>query len=230
MSFISPVATDTNGNPRDTGSMQSLGRDDFLQLLVTKLQHQDPLKPMEDSDFIAQLAQFSSLEQMNNIADGIESSNQWDYLQMQSMNNVMAAGFIGKDVKAEFNGVYLDFDNEPKIAFTTTRYADEVTFEIKDEAGNVVRTLTEDDLEPGNHSIKWNGKDERGNRVAEGYYTVTATAKAGSGEEFVPQLALFGTVERVVYREGSAFLVVDGTEVALGDIAVIGEKGSFDEE
>ena len=58
MSFISPVATDTNGNPRDTGSMQSLGRDDFLQLLVTKLQHQDPLKPMEDSDFIAQLAQF----------------------------------------------------------------------------------------------------------------------------------------------------------------------------
>ena len=113
MSFISPVATDTNGNPRDTGSMQSLGRDDFLQLLVTKLQHQDPLKPMEDSDFIAQLAQFSSLEQMNNIADGIESSNQWDYLQMQSMNNVMAAGFIGKDVKAEFNGVYLDFDNEP---------------------------------------------------------------------------------------------------------------------
>jgi flagellar basal-body rod modification protein FlgD len=210
--------------------MQTLGRDDFLQLLVTKLEHQDPLKPMEDEDFIAQLAQFSSLEQMSNIADGIESSNQWDYLQMQSMNNVMAAGFIGKDVKAEFNGVFVDYDNEPRIAFTLNQYADEVTFEIHDGAGNLVRTLTEDELEPGNHSITWDGKDERGNRAAEGYYTVSVTGVSGAGEKFTPQLALFGTVERVIYREGSAFLIVDGTEVALGDIAVVGEKGSFDKD
>ena len=60
MSFISPIATDVNGNEKATGSMQILGKDDFLKLLVTKLQNQDPLDPMADEDFIAQLAQFTT--------------------------------------------------------------------------------------------------------------------------------------------------------------------------
>ena len=76
----------------NTGSVQSLGKDEFLQLMVTKLQNQDPLNPMEDEDYIAQLAQFSSLEQLTNISDGLDESNEWDYLQMQSINNVMARG------------------------------------------------------------------------------------------------------------------------------------------
>ena len=100
--IISPVATDSNGNPKATGSAQSMGQDDFLNMMITKLKYQDPMKPMDDEDFIAQLAQFSTLEQMNNIADGIASSNQWDFLQMQSINNSMATGLIGKDIIANY--------------------------------------------------------------------------------------------------------------------------------
>ncbi len=230
MSIISPVATDASGNPKQTGSMQTLDKNDFLQLLVTKLQHQDPLKPMDDQDFIAQLAQFSSLEQMYNIAEGIQTSNQWDFLQMQSMNNVMAAGFIGREIKAEFNGVYVDKDNEPKISFTTDRYADEIEFEIRDAGGDLVRRLKVEDMEPGSGSVKWDGKDEQGNRVEEGYYTVSSTAVTGTGSSFSPQLALIGTVSTVIYRDGAAYLIVDGTEVALGDVTAIAEPGSLSED
>ena len=118
MGFISPVAVDASGAERKTGGLQTLGKDDFLQLLVTKLQHQDPLNPMEDSDFIAQLAQFSTLEQMHNISEGIATSNKWDFLQMQSLNNVMASGLIGREVTADFSGLYLDATNQPVISFT----------------------------------------------------------------------------------------------------------------
>ncbi|HUV31656.1 MAG TPA: flagellar hook capping FlgD N-terminal domain-containing protein [Acidobacteriota bacterium] len=230
MSFISPILTDSSGQPRTTGSQQILGKDDFLQLLVTKLRYQDPLKPVEDEAFIAQLAQFSSLEQMNNIAEGISASNQWDYLQMQSMNNVMAAGFIGNEIRAEFTGVYADQDNEPTISYSTSRYADRIEFKIHDAEGNVVRTLTVDGAAAGTGSVTWDGRDQRGNRVAEGYYTVEASGVTPSGEVFAPSLTLVGVVSTVIYRDGQAFLVVDGTEIALGDVVAVGEPGSLSKD
>lgn len=230
MGFISPVATDAQGNARQTGSMQSLGKDDFLQLLVTKLQNQDPLKPMEDEDFIAQLAQFSSLEQMNNIADGISTSNEWDYLQMQSINNVMASGLIGRDVKAEYSGVYVDATNTPQITYTMSSEADEVEFLILDGTGAPVARVTQDSVSEGVNTFMWDGTDDMGNRVDEGYYSIQATATTSAGTQIKPSLSLVGMVEAVVYRDGAAFLRVNGTEIPLGDISAIGEAGAYTQE
>ncbi len=229
MGFISPVATDSNGDAVATGSLQTLGKDDFLELLVTKLQYQDPLDPTDDEDFIAQLAQFSSLEQMSNIADGIETSNEWDYLQMQSMNNVMASGFIGKEIKAEYDGFWVDDSSQPSISYTTTEFASEIKFVVRDEDDNIVATITESDIGAGTNTFTWDGKDDLGNTVAEGYYTVEVTATTPSGSTFTPTLSLVGIVDSVVYRDGAAYLVIDGTEVALGNVAGIGEPGTFSE-
>ena len=222
MSFISPVSVDASGAQRKTGSQQVLGKDDFLQLLVTKLQYQDPLKPMEDENFIAQLAQFSTLEQMNNIAEGIESSNQWDYLQMQSLNNVMASGLIGREVTADFSGVYLDATNQPQISYTLDQGASSITFEIRDESGALVATLEDEDVAMGEQSIRWDGKDDLGNRLAEGYYTITAKATTAAGDTFTPTLEICGVVSTIKYRDGAAYVLINGTEVALGDIRAVG--------
>ena len=223
MSFISPIPLDATGQQRQTGSMQSLGKDDFLQLMITKLQHQDPLSPMEDADFIAQLAQFSSLEQMSNISDGIEASNQWSFLQMQSLNNVMASGLIGKEVTADFSGAYLDATNQPVISYTLSKPASELEFEVRNETGDLIATLTVDNAEVGPGSIKWNGQDTLGNRAPEGYYTITARATEASGSTFTPALSLTGIVTTITYRDGAAFVKVNGTEVALGDIRSVGQ-------
>lgn len=229
MSFISPVAMDSNGNQRTTGSMQTLGKDDFLQLLVTKLQYQDPLKPMEDEDFIAQLAQFSTLEQMNNIADGISSSNEWDFLQMQSLNNMLASGLIGKEVKADFSGVYLDDSNSPSIGFELSEHAEKVTFQIFDSQNTLIATITEEDLPAGSHRITWDGKDQLGNRAAEGFYTVQASGTTPSGTKVTPELSLVGIVTKIMYRDGGAYLTVNGTEIALGDIESVSQATESDD-
>jgi flagellar basal-body rod modification protein FlgD len=221
MSFISPVATKASNTDSGTSSSSALGKDDFLQLMITKLQHQDPLNPTSDEDFIAQLAQFSSLEQLSNISDAIQSSNQWDYLQMQSLNNVMSSNLIGQDVTADFSGVYFDGDNSPEISYTLAQNASKVSFEIRDSSGNLVRTLTDKDVNSGTASIAWDGKDSNGNKVDKGYYTVTATAQDEDGNSFTPSLELEGEVTGVTYRDGSAYLVVNGTEIALGDITKI---------
>lgn len=227
MSFISPIPTDTNGNERTTGSLQSLGKDDFLQLMVAKLQNQDPLEPMSDENYIAQLAQFSSLEQMNNIADGISASNNLDLLQMQSLNNVMASGLIGKEVKAEYDGFYIEEGVASTINYTTKNYADEVTFVIKDLSGNVVNTLTQKNIQSGANSFEWDGTDRQGNLVSDGYYTVDVTAQNSDGTKFTPSLSMVGKVESVIYRSGSAFVKVNGGEIPLGDITAVADIGVF---
>jgi flagellar basal-body rod modification protein FlgD len=227
MGIISPVATDASGKPRQTGSLQTLGRDDFLKLLVTKLEYQDPLNPMQDENFVAQLAQFSSLEQMYNISEGINKSNEWDYLQMQSINNVMASGLIGREVQANYSGVYYDGDKNPVISFTSDEPGTDVTVTITDDAGNRIATINRDSLAAGSTSIEWDGRDTFGNRVASGHYKVSVTAVDPTGATFKPKLALIGTVDSIFYRDGAAYLSVVGLEIPLGDISAIGEPGSF---
>ncbi len=88
---------------------QSLGKDDFLKLLITQLSNQDPTSPMENTEFIAQMAQFSSLEQMTNMNESFQ--------QMSAMlNSNQAVTTIGKTVELDLNGV------------TTTGVVDAVTY------------------------------------------------------------------------------------------------------
>jgi len=214
---------DANGNAITTGSAQSLGKDDFLELLVAKLTHQDPLNPMDDEAFIADLAQFSSLEQMSNINESLNESLDWDYLQMQTINNTMATSLIGKDVNASFDGVYLDDENMPRIGYTTTEFSDHVDITISDANGVVVRSITEQDVPAGSNSITWDGKDDSGDRLDSGYYQVEITAYDSEGNQLTSTTYTQGRVTGVIYREGSAYLQVGSLEIPLSDINSISE-------
>jgi flagellar basal-body rod modification protein FlgD len=227
MSFISPVRTDSSGNAVKTGSMQQLGKDDFLKLLVSKLQNQDPMKPADDEAFVAQLAQFSSLEQMGNIASGIAQQNQLSMIQAQGLNNVMASGLIGKEIKAQFSTLTLDSSNKPDINFTLGGAASDVSIVIKNEAGEIIRTLSAEDLPAGAGQIVWDGQDNMGNRAPAGNYSVTMSAKSSSGGTVTSALNLVGVVKQIIYKDGAAYLMVNGIQVGLGDVLGIGEPGTF---
>jgi len=88
----STISSDTT---RSTGT--TLGKDDFLKLLTTQLQYQDPLNPMNDQDFIGQMAQFSSLEQMTNVADSVDQMGFADQV-------TQAVSLIGRTVEWEKDG------------------------------------------------------------------------------------------------------------------------------
>ena len=134
-----------------------------------------------------------------------------------------ASGLIGREVTADFSGLYLDATNQPVISFTLSEPAARIEFEVRDEQGNLVTTITTEDVPVGTGSVKWDGKDSFGNRVAEGYYTISAKAETDSGATFTPSLELVGIVTTITYRDGAAFVMINGTEVALGDIRSIGQ-------
>ncbi|NIS39011.1 flagellar hook capping protein, partial [Candidatus Saccharibacteria bacterium] len=97
---LNGIGSAMGSQQNNSSSERILGKDDFLKMLVTQLNYQDPLNPMESTDFSAQLAQFSSLEQLSNIDETLQASLEANYLLATSINNTMAATIIGKQVRA----------------------------------------------------------------------------------------------------------------------------------
>jgi flagellar basal-body rod modification protein FlgD len=104
-------STSNQGTGSERTVKSDLGKDDFLRLLVTQLQNQDPLKPMEDKEFISQMAQFSSLEQMQNLT--------------KTMMFQSAATLIGQDIKGEVNG-----ENGTELIYGRVTSAREISGEM----------------------------------------------------------------------------------------------------
>jgi flagellar basal-body rod modification protein FlgD len=216
--------TNTGSNNQAAVSAdKTLGKDDFLQLLVAKLANQDPMNPVADEDFIAQLAQFSSLEQLSNMNDNLLQDIQWNYMLSQTISNTMATSLIGRTVKADSSMVYLETAGETDIAVNLERTASEVTVTIRDGNGNIVRTISEGGLDAGDHLINWDGQDDSGVQVAAGAYTIEVSAVDAEGNEFTPDQFVEGKVTGVSYIDGMAMLNVNGQNLPLASVLEVKE-------
>jgi flagellar basal-body rod modification protein FlgD len=202
---------------------KTLGKDDFLQLLIAKLSNQDPMNPMDDSAFVAQLAQFSSLEQLSNMNDNLEQDIQWNYLLSQTISNTMSTSLIGREVRADSSTLYLETAGDSDIALHLGQTATEVTVTIQDENGNTVRTIRTDALDAGDHVVHWDGANDSGAQVPSGTYTISVSAVDAEGEEFSPEQYVEGKVTGVAYRDGMAMLVVNGQEIPLSSVREVKE-------
>ncbi|WP_088228588.1 flagellar hook capping FlgD N-terminal domain-containing protein [Desulfosporosinus sp. FKB] len=108
----SAASTSNTSNTQQTNSNSTLGKDDFLKLLVTQMENQDPMNPMDDTQSIAQMAQFSSLEQMTNIATAMDTLNTNFSAYNQQSLLAQGASLIGKSVSG------LDTDGTTPITGT----------------------------------------------------------------------------------------------------------------
>ena len=203
-------------------SNPEMGKAEFLSLLVAQLQNQDPLSPMDSQDFAAQLAQFSSLEQLSDINASLKSSSDMDMMLTSSINNTMAAGFIGKEVSSYGDNLALITDGSAPVNFILQDYSDEVNVKIYDAAGNLVRTMQAHGLEGGNQSLSWDGKNDAGSAVPGGNYRFEIEAKDSNGNSVGSVSVSKGIVSSVRYANGTAVLIVNGKEVSLADVLEIG--------
>ncbi len=181
-----------------------LGREDFLTMLVAQLQNQDPLNPMEGSDFSAQLAQFSSLEQLINMNESIESM----VTAFNERSDTDVSAFIGKEVTGTVDSIEVSGGTFSGGYYNLAQTSD-VMLTIYNEEGNTVRTLYPGQQGPGSHSISWDGTDNSGNQVADGSYSYDVLANNGYGYVSTPT-TVTGTVEAVSYQNGKPYLLVDG--------------------
>jgi len=195
----------------------TLGKDDFLTLLITQLQNQDPLNPTDSVEYTAQLAQFSSLEQLSNVNQNLE------YLQLYqaSINNAQAVSFIGKQVLAQGNAIQLNDGVADNCEFELAADASGVVVNIYDQAGNFVKALEEGAMQAGRQRVAWDGTDQNGNTVADGNYTFEVMALDGNNQTVAVTPFMTGTVDGVTFREGTTYFIVADQKIPIGDIVEV---------
>jgi flagellar basal-body rod modification protein FlgD len=167
---------------------------------------------------MSQMAQFSTLEQLQNMNASLDSSLQWDLLFNQTINNTMATSLIGREVEAAGDEMLLGPEGEAAIRYELSSFAHQVRFEVVDASGQVVFSDTRSSVDAGMHEWNWDGRDVSGARVPAGYYHVRIEAQDVQGAAVASQSYRVGTVDGVAYEEGNAYLIVNGQRIALGDV------------
>ncbi|MGH7765909.1 MAG: flagellar hook assembly protein FlgD [Candidatus Binatia bacterium] len=202
------------GAAGSVGPNQGMGRDDFLKLLIAQLQHQDPLHPLDNQEFAAQLATFNSLDQLigiNQKLDGVQ-------LQQQFLGQLGAVSLIGKEIIAEGNQIVLASGAQPTISYSLGAAAARVVIDIKDDKGNTVRTIQTGSQGAGDQTAVWDGKDATGNALPAGTYSIEVTAFDAAGKSVAASTRTRGVVTGVSLAGGEMLLEIGGLKIPLGAV------------
>ncbi len=203
-----------DSGPSSAKNDDALGRNQFLQLLVAQLQHQDPLNPLDGTDFAAQLAQFSSLEQMFNMNDALAKIQQ--SLEAQGSENVL--DYIGKTVVSGDNDTIFVNNGQPIGGTYNLETRADVTVRIYDSYGFEVCKVPCGWKNPGEYHVEWNGMDSNGDIVSDGEYTYRIEALNEQGYTVPVASYLVGEVTGVSYENGQPFLMIDDKLIAADNI------------
>jgi flagellar basal-body rod modification protein FlgD len=238
MPTINTTATGNAGFPCYSSQPAggALDRDAFLQLLVTQLANQDPTSPQDSSEFAAQLAQFSSIEQLTNISETLtmqsdmlyamagglsESATQQSELatMLTSRSDLATAtGMIGQTVEATGNKIQWDGSTPGQFGYTLSEPAASVKVEVRDAAGHVVRTLDLGHAGTGPGAGTWDGLDAGGQPVPPGTYTFRVDARDAAGETVDATTSIRGRVDRITIESGGVKLWIGALSVSLADL------------
>ncbi|MCL5042336.1 MAG: flagellar hook assembly protein FlgD [Gammaproteobacteria bacterium] len=149
-----------------------LGKDQFLQLLVAQLNNQDPLSPQENGEFIAQLAQFSTVEGIDNLNKSMESL----LGGYQSSQALQASSLVGRSVTVPTSRAMVDTTTGLTGELVLNKPSEHVSVSVYDDSGSLVTNLNLGSQKAGLHKFTWDGTDDNGNILPPGRYKFEANA------------------------------------------------------
>ena len=192
--------------------------DTFLALLTTQLKNQDPLDPMESSEFTSQLVEFAGVEQSINANKKLDQLVQ---LQTSSQLN-SAVSFIGKTVEVVSDLLLLK-DGTAKVSYGLDRNAAQTIISITNQHGRAVR-LVQGETDAGRHVFEWDGRDSNGAEVPDGVYGFTVVATDGDEQTIDTIAASFGRVTGIEVVENAPRLNIGELGVPFDAVFAVREN------
>jgi len=199
LNLTKPLTQEQVEENKKIDAEQQLNQEDFFSLLSQQLAYQDPFKPVDNSEMIAQMASFTTAEGISTL--GTEFSGIKEVLN--SSQALEASSLVGKKVLIPSSDTYLSEGETASGSLTTDTGAYNASVSIANENGSVVRTLILGDIGAGNQRFDWDGLDADGQPVPEGKYTFNANGTVnGSGEQLAT--ATYAHVQSVSLGGGTA--------------------------
>lgn len=223
---ISPAASGAtagaNASWQIAGAGGKLGKQEFLQMLVTQLRYQDPMNPMEGQEFAAQLAQFSSVEQLVQLNEQLTAQGAASTALLQATNSNTALSTIGRSVFALGDQVELPAADagETEVSFTVGGYGGRATLVLLDEAGNEVGTTDLGVLGAGRQTVKL-GEAAEGQPA--GVYGYRVDVRDGDTEVEV-ETYMTGRVDGVRYGADGAVLTAGRLVIPIGQVIRVSDE------
>jgi len=214
------VAPVTSVSPHDVDAAraaaaapsQEVGEEEFLNLLMTQLTNQDPLKPMDSAQFMDQIASMNTVKQLMEVNVGIDQM----MLGLTSLNNQSAVDLVGKEVVARGDTVPHEVgETSHELQYELAAPAESVTVVVKDANGDIV--ASHDALEAelaGEHSWTWAPDATQ----ADGDYTFEVLATDADGNSVAATTYVHGVVDELRFDPGVPVLMVNGNEITLDEI------------
>ncbi len=191
--------------------------DTFLKLLTTQLKHQDPLEPLKSSEFVAQLVQFSQVEQSINTNKNLEK-----ILAAQSANRAAASlSYIGKTVAAKGNTVPLKNGNA-EFTYALAEKAENTLIIITNDKGDLVFSA-QGNTDAAKHSFTWDGLDKNGNQAPDGAYKITVSARTADDGIIDTTINVVAQITGIETTGDELFLVSDDVKLPFADVVSVRE-------
>ncbi len=186
--------------------------DNFLLLLTTQLQNQDPLAPMDSNEFTQQLVQFTGVEQ------SIATNNSLEQMLalMQSERSAVAVGHLGKMIETA-NQVAQLSGGKAQWSYSLDELASSATLAVSDASGRVVWTGP-GQTSLGSHAFTWNGKDLNGESLGDGAYTLSINAADSGGQKVAATISAIGRVTGIDMSSNDAVLLVGDVRVPVSEV------------
>lgn len=210
------TAASTTTTAASDAMKQTFGMDTdaFLKLFIAQIQYQDPLAPQDTNDMLAQISQLTQVEQSYNTATALNN-----LLTAQSNSLALSSvGLIGKDIVALGDSLNFDGTNPVELSYQKTSATTGTTLTIKNESGQVVRTIDLGAQEVGNATYQWDGKDAQGNVLAAGAYSFSISGTDALGETQQAITYTTGRADGVTFDNGVAYITIGAVLVPFADV------------
>lgn len=188
-----------NQNGPARGGSDTLGQADFLRLMIAQLQNQDPFKPMENGEFLGQMAQFSTVSGITELQQSVIQNSEI----LLGNQTLMAASLVGRSALIEADGFDHDGAGGRSGAVSLPDGVNQAIVRIRNPNGEVVREMVATRGDDGRARFDWDGLDADGQAVGPGLYTVQAQFSSGAQTEDA-RVLLWGRVESITFADEGA--------------------------